>query len=148
MLELGAHVAVAVVGLSLRSQFRESNLERWSLLTATFIQKQLFYFYFLILNERAWAKLRRPHPLVGAPASGQHEEIHFPLLFLLLDFPPLLLGDDVVPFPRGLVLEVGSALLHAGKVGYLQRCFKNKMSIALGHTLLSVRERGVRKSST
>lgn len=61
------------------------------------------------------------HPLVGAPAPGQHEDVlHLPLLLLLLDLASLLFRDDVVPLSNCLLLKVWSSLLHAGEIGHLQ----------------------------
>ena len=62
------------------------------------------------------------YPLVRAPASGQHEDVlHLPLLLLLLNFAPLLFGDDIVPFSYGPPLELWSGLFHAGEIGNLQQ---------------------------
>ena len=61
-----------------------------------------------------------PHPLVGAPAPGEHEDvIHLPLALLLLQLSPLVLWDDVIPVSDILVLQLWGALLHTGEIGHL-----------------------------
>ena len=77
----------------------------------------------MAINDRAIHQSgSAPHPLVGAPAPGQHEDVlHLPLLLLLLQLAPLVLGDDVIPISHIHLLQLWSALFHAGEVGHLNR---------------------------
>lgn len=60
------------------------------------------------------------YPLIRASASRQHEDVlHLPLLRLLFNFATLLLGNYVIPFWNGLLLELWSALFHTGEIGHL-----------------------------
>lgn len=68
------------------------------------------------------------YPLVGAPTSGQHEDVlHLPLLLFLLNLASLLFRDDVVPLSNRLLLKVRRSLFHAGEIGHLQK--HNNMKI-------------------
>lgn len=61
------------------------------------------------------------YPLIGAPASRQHVDVlHLLLLLLLLQLPPLVLRDDVVPVRHRPLHQVWSTLLHVGEVGHLE----------------------------
>lgn len=107
-LQLGAHIAVAIIGLSLKEPE----------------QQQITLFRCWRAAGR-WTAVQcdwKCYPLVRAPASGQHEDVfHLPLLLLLLNFTPLLFGDDIIPFSYWPSLELCSALFHAGEIGHLRR---------------------------
>lgn len=108
--QLGAHIAIAVIDLSLRDTKREKP-ELWPPL------------------ETFRSSLCRPkvvklpsYPLVGAPASGQHEDIlHLPLLLLLLNYAALFLWDYIIPIPLVPLIKLLSALFHAREIGHLQQ---------------------------
>ena len=67
------------------------------------------------------------HPLVGAPAAREHEDVvHLALPLLLLQLAPLVLGDDVLPVAVVLVLQLRAVLLHVGEVGHLPTVKKQR----------------------